>query len=274
MGRISAYIFVLILGLFACSKYRGEVDNLNNGEIWKMGHGGMGFGSTYPMNTRESLIQCLSYNMDGTELDVQLTKDNVLVAFHDEELDAKTDFSGKVNAYTWEELKEARYTVLPNLRFEILRLTDLFEMPETKGKIFSFDIKLYPSGVNEEYLANYESQLINLIITYNLQDRCLVESTNTAFLNDIRAALPEIELYFYPGTSFEEGMQEVLANNYDGITISHRQLSKEKVKEAHNLGKKVITWNTQNKKENKIAVSYHPDIIETDEVRFLSKYLE
>lgn len=273
MGRIVFYLSVLGFVFGACSKYTEEIDNLSNGEIWKMGHGGMGIGKSYPMNTRESILQCLSFDMDGTEMDVQMTKDLVLVAFHDEDLNTKTNFTGKINDYTWEELKEARFDVSPNLSFEILRLTDLFSMTETDGKRFAFDLKLYPSDNNPTYEADYTNQLLDLISNYNLESRCIIESSNAAMLNAIRLLNPVPELYYYPGTTFETGMEVVLANSFNGITISHKELSKEKVKQAHNAGVKIATWNTHSKKENKLAVSYHPDIIETDEVKFLSKYL-
>lgn len=273
MGRIVIYLFLLIFVITSCSKFHGNIDNLNGGKIRKMGHAGMGLGKTYPMNSRESLIQCLNYSMDGTELDVQLTKDNVLVAFHDETMNDQTTFSGLINDYTWEELKAARYNVSPNLRFEILRLEDLFTMEETKGKWFSFDIKLHSAANNSTYLFNFETQLLNLISAYHLDERCMIESSNVEFLNDIGLANTLPELYYYPGTTFEAGMEIVLANQFDGITISHEELSAEKVKQAHNSGVKVATWNTHTRKDNKRAVSYSPDIIETDEVKFLSRYL-
>lgn len=273
MGRSIVYIFILIL-LSACSKYRDEIDNLNNGEIWKMGHGGMGISNAYPMNSRESLMRTLSYDMDGTEMDVQLTKDNVLVAFHDPTMDSKTNFTGKINDYTWEELQNARYTITPNQRFEIVRLTDLFAMQETDGKRFCFDIKLNPSVDAQNYLVDFENELLDLIATYSFEGRCIIESSSVPFLNDIKNQNPDLELFYYPGTTFEEGMEVILDNGFDGITISHKELSKEKVKQAHLLGIKVATWNVNSKKENKLAVSYHPDIIETDEVKFLSHYLK
>lgn len=273
MGRIIIFISLVVLVAVSCSKYHEDIDNLNGGKIRKMGHAGMGIGNTYPMNSRESLIQCISYAMDGSEMDVQLTKDDVLVAFHDETMDKLTDFSGKINDYTWEELKNARFNVSPHLRFEIFRLSDLFAMEETQGKWFSFDIKLYPSANDPDYLSDFETQLLDLISDYHLDERCMVESSNVDFLNAINLANPVPELYYYPGTTFEEGMSVVLAHHFDGLTISYEELSKEKVKQAHNAGVKIATWNTHTKKTNKLAVSYHPDVIETDEVKFLSRYL-
>ena len=69
-----------------------------------MGHGGMGFSNVYPMNTFESIMHCINLGADGTEIDVQMTKDGILVAYHDRELSNKTNKCGLVNDFYWNSL--------------------------------------------------------------------------------------------------------------------------------------------------------------------------
>ena len=85
--------------MFSCKKNKEEILNLNNNKIDVLGHAGMGISSLYPINSAESLLACLHSGADGTELDVQLTMDNVLVAFHDASLSDKTNLSGIITAY-------------------------------------------------------------------------------------------------------------------------------------------------------------------------------
>lgn len=49
-------------------------------------HDRMNVKSLYPINSMESLINTLETNADGTEFDVQMTKDSVLVLFRDGDL--------------------------------------------------------------------------------------------------------------------------------------------------------------------------------------------
>ena len=50
-----------------------------------------GLSSLYPENTLIAFEKALEYQIDGIETDVQLTKDNQMVIFHDEDVSRTTD---------------------------------------------------------------------------------------------------------------------------------------------------------------------------------------
>ena len=101
--RILVYISLLSFSLFACKKKSFQINNLNGGQIEILGHGGSGYADLYPIDTKESVFNCLNLGADGSEMDVQLTKDNVLVLFHDEDLSLNTNMTGLIRQYTFEE---------------------------------------------------------------------------------------------------------------------------------------------------------------------------
>jgi glycerophosphoryl diester phosphodiesterase len=69
--------------------------------VW--GHrGAMDFA---PQNTLPSFRIAEEQGADGVELDVQLTKDGVLVVFHDARVDDLTDGRGPLDSYTWSDLR-------------------------------------------------------------------------------------------------------------------------------------------------------------------------
>ncbi|MCE3297203.1 MAG: glycerophosphoryl diester phosphodiesterase [Crocinitomicaceae bacterium] len=265
--------FGLFAVLLSCMKQEYEIENLNGGTIDKLGHGGMGVGDTYPMNTAESIKKCLSYDMDGTEMDVQMTKDGVLVAFHDEKLDSKTNLSGFVNDVTWAEIHAAKYIVTPHVQYDIIRLDELFASLDAKKYIFSFDVKLYSHGDYTAYFDSYKNALISLIESHTDPAKIMIESQDTVFLNMIKAEKPDYRLFYYPA-SFESGLESCVKHQYSGITISTRSVTKEQVGLAHQNGLLIVTWNTHSKKENREAILKNVDIIETDKVAYLSKALK
>lgn len=63
-------------------------------------------------NSAENSIQafqdCINEGLDGIEVDLQMTKDSVLIIMHDETLDRTTTGSGKVSDYTIDELRKLR----------------------------------------------------------------------------------------------------------------------------------------------------------------------
>ena len=142
--RYLAFIFV-VLFLASCKKHNFEIDNLNGNRIDALGHAGMGLSSLYPINSAESVLNAISIGADGTELDIQLSKDNILVAFHDENLNNSTNLEGFIRDYTWEEIKNASYNSTQYLSYKITRASDLMENVVNRSNyLFSFDAKLYP----------------------------------------------------------------------------------------------------------------------------------
>ena len=114
---------ILLFVVSSCQKEDFEIINLNNNKITVLGHGGMGIGETYPMNSFESILNCLNLGADGTEIDVQMTKDGVLVAFHDESLEHSTNISGRIFNKTWDEIKAA----FRNIDFTVRPAGDITE---------------------------------------------------------------------------------------------------------------------------------------------------
>ena len=62
-----------------------------------------GYSGKYPENTMLAFQKAVEVGCDGIELDVQLTRDGVLVIIHDERIDRTTDGTGSVKDYTYEE---------------------------------------------------------------------------------------------------------------------------------------------------------------------------
>ena len=59
-----------------------------------------------PENSLQAYQNCIDAGFDGIEVDVQLTKDSVLVMMHDRTLDRTTTGKGNVSDYTLEEIKQ------------------------------------------------------------------------------------------------------------------------------------------------------------------------
>ncbi len=62
----------------------------------------------YPENSMETFENTLSYTPATFEIDPRLTKDSVIVLFHDNTLERTSNGTGKVSDYTWEELQKFR----------------------------------------------------------------------------------------------------------------------------------------------------------------------
>jgi glycerophosphoryl diester phosphodiesterase len=269
-------IFCLIFSIIsACKKEEFNIVNLNGNKITALGHAGMGIGNTYPMNSFESITKCLSLEMDGTELDVQMTKDSVLIAYHDQDLSENTNIKGLINSLNWSEIKPAFYNQTPYLNYSIMSLEELFSNTKNLQKYkFTFDCKLYTNNKNMgQFYATYINAVVNLIEKFQLENNVFIESQSVEFLTAFKNTKPDYRLFIYP-SSFESGLDIALSLGIFGITISTHDISKEQIEIAHNNNLFVAIWNTHSETDNIESIHKNPDYIQTDKVKNLVKLLK
>ena len=268
------YFIIISVFLISCEAEVFDVQNLNNNKIIVLGHAGMGSGITYPTNTMESIHACLEEGADGSEMDVQLTKDGVLVAFHDEDLSENTNLSGRINSLNWNEIKGAYYTNIPFLKYEVISLDELFSsITDVKNYFFSFDIKLFEGDENPiSYKKRFIAALVQITEKYDLKEKLFIESVNESFLKELKEEDPRFKLLIYP-PSYESGVEIAKKLNLTGITISVDNISVEQVKEAHDDSLFITVWGVNSRTKNKDAIRKNPDIIQTDRLENLIKLL-
>lgn len=268
---ILCFIFLII----SCKKEEFNITNLNGNRITILGHGGMGVAHTYPMNSYESILNCLNHGMDGTEIDVQMTKDSVLVAFHGYDLSDNTDLKGFVNSLNWNDIKNAHYTSTPYLDYSIISLDQLFSSIDNIQKYkFTFDCKLYTYNNNtSQFHETYINAVINLIEKYHIENNIYIESQSVEFLTLFKNKESDYKFFIYPST-FESGLDIALSHGLFGITISTRDITKAQIEIAHDNNLWVAIWNTHSKSDNIEAINKNPDFIQTDNVKYLIKLLK
>src|SRR6185369_17560544 len=67
-----------------------------------------GASSIAPENTLEAYAAAIDYGADGCEVDLRLTRDGVIVMFHDDMLDHLTESFGDISELTFHETQKLR----------------------------------------------------------------------------------------------------------------------------------------------------------------------
>jgi len=270
MNKISTLLFLLVATSCEKEEVVFEINNLNWDMITVLGHGGMGVASTYPMNSFESVVNCINLGSDGTEMDVQMTKDGVLVAFHDYDLSAKTNLKGVVNSLTWDELKNGYYNETPYMKYSLVSLEQVFSNIENvENYRFTFDCKLYrETTADDTYFDQFAEGIIAIAEKYELQRKICIESNDEQFLSLLQQKRSRYKLFIYPD-NFEEGLSTAISMGLYGITISANLITAAEVKAAHAAGLRVAVWDANSEQENLSAVQMNPDFIQTDNVKYL-----
>ncbi len=239
-----------------------------------MGHGGMGIHSTYPLDSPAGVLSCLSSDADGSEIDVQLTSDSVLVAYHSGDLSEGTNMSGPVWRHTWAEIQQGRFTGVPYTDHHIMSLDAFFGQVDVHDRAISLDIKLHPSGTPDAaYYGTFINAIIRLVDSHSFSDRFYIESQSPQFLSMLKERRSDLKLFYYPPT-FEDGLSTAQTLGVFGISIDMNKISADQMASAHAQGFWVALWNAESNSDNEEAIRLAPEIIQTDRLDHLIGFLD
>lgn len=106
-----------------------------------------------PENTMSSFIKGVELGANGIELDLQKTKDNKIVIFHDDYIDNKSNGKGRIEDYTYGELYKLDFGSWFDNKFNGEHIV-LFEdfAKDFLNKNLTFAIELKVKGIEKETL--------------------------------------------------------------------------------------------------------------------------
>lgn len=273
--RVVVVFFISMSLFFSCGKNKvdlSQIENLNGNKITPFGHAGMGIASQYPINTFESIQSALALGAGGVEMDIQMTKDSVLVLFHDKTLQEQTDLEGMIYEQNWADIKDAIYKNPPFAEYKIISLDQLFEsIKNKKDYIFSLDFKLHEDDHPDSYILRHWNALIKVLDKHDMADHVFVESRRKRYLEKLQELRPDLKLFYLQ--EFERGFEYAKMRGYYGMIMPTTTITAEQVKEAHDAGLRISLFGLLTKNENLDAIEKSPDFLQTDKVKYLVNIL-
>ncbi len=275
------FLILLFLVFTSCERDPPlyEIDNLNGNRIDIFGHAGMGQEFKYPFNTYESIEPLLRSGADGTEMDIQMTRDSVLVLFHNEKLEELTPCTtGRVNDKNWPDIWGCHVASPISYTIKLISFEELLDMLEKSGKnihdyTFTFDCKLYRDQSVAGYMDGFANAILYSANRHGILDRLFIESQDTAFLTLLKSKQNGLQLFYYP-PNFTKGLEIAKRKSLFGITMNSQDITAEQIKEAHRSGVRVALWGLSTERENIDAVNKSPDFIQTDKPIHLLMYFD
>lgn len=206
----------------------------------------------------------MQHPIDGVEIDVKMTRDSVLVAFHADKLESVSDCSGSVDGKNWDELNRCRQRGW--FSKEPISTVDKILRPliKRKGTIVSLDLK--PDTESEPYLKTFTTQITRLIRSYP-EIRFLVESNRPELLSSIAKMNERAETFIYCN-DMNEGISICQRNGLTGVTIDMKYIqNKELIIHARSQQVKTMLWGCGSVFSNRKALELKPNLIQTDHIR-------
>jgi glycerophosphoryl diester phosphodiesterase len=219
-------------------------------------HGHRGTRGMRPENTIPAFEYAIAHGVDVLELDMYVTKDNVVVVSHDPTLHAPICTGPKptvtIKDSTLAELRQWDCGATKNPQFKrqepvpgtrIPTLDDVFNLA-SKGS-FRFNIETKSEVDHPEWTPEpreFVERVLEVIRKHHLEKRVILQSFDFRTLHEMKKLAPEIELAaLYSGKpkSFVEIGKEGGAL---WVSPEYRLVTPQEVAAAHAAGMKVVPW--------------------------------
>lgn len=198
-------------------------------------------------NTIEAFQRALRLGADGIETDIRLTRDGVVVIYHD-------DIFGRVEGLP----KPLQTRAVADMTYDELRANPLTPVGDDSGK------RYVPTF--EDLLTKVKSGLLNVelkrcpkfddlvdktiaILKNHPQqfDRVVLEAPDLKTAEKLRKELGErLKLHLNPGydttLSYQEALEKVLKFKPHSLSVNYKKISLEIIERAHLAGVEVWAW--------------------------------
>ncbi len=253
-----------------------------------------------PENTLASMDYALEVGVDTLELDLGVTKDNVLVLAHDPILNTTlcVDKSGKavtgeiaIRSLTLKQLKEYNCASIKNPRFpkqtpdktqEIATLKEVFELvanskhPVAKTVEFNIETKMvrgFPQLTPSP--KEFAKLIIELATQMKVLDRVTIQSFDHRSLVEAKKLNPKVKVAaLIEGTYPADIVATMKAIPADVFSPDQVWFTKEDVENLRKAGIRTIPWTANKQKEWDVLIAKGVDGIITDDPKALIEYLK
>lgn len=195
-----------------------------------------------PENTLPAIQKAIDETADFVEIDVQETKDQVVVLMHDPDTKRTTGKKKFIWKMTYEQVQELdaggwfskkyKDTPIPTLEETLLL---------AKGKInLNIEIK------TNQHTPDLEEHVVELIKKYRMQDQCVITCVHYSSLVKVKKADKNIKTGYITTTSIGNIDKKGVVDFYSMKSIF---INKENVENLHKNGKEVHAWTVDKKNE-------------------------
>jgi glycerophosphoryl diester phosphodiesterase len=201
-----------------------------------------------PENTMAAFEQALGMGVDMIEIDVEQTRDSVIVVIHDRSVDRTTNGTGLVDSLTYGEIRDLDAGSWFDPQYSVERIPTLDQVLE---KISGRTKLLIEIKEGSERYPNIERRTVESIRRYNAAKWVVVQSFNLKAVERVKSLYPDIRTYYLLGRNFEAFYQEHFESDmpitpanapFEGLAVHYSALDPDKIEGMQRQGFGVYTW--------------------------------
>lgn len=245
--------FIIALYLtFAFVLNYSFVEHIFNWDVLVAAHRGYHLA---PENSLSGIREAIIKGADAVEIDVQMTRDGVLVLNHDKTLKRVAGVNQKVSQLTYDELKKLSIgagTEYPDEKIPTLEEA-LNEIRNNNSRVI---LDLKPNG----FMRDMVIKTVDLIESCEMVENTYVQSFDQNILIEFRKQNPDIKL----GQILIAATGNLSDLDVDFYTIQQYILSDTFIKNSHSKNRSVWVWTVNLDKNIREVLKYRVDGIITD----------
>lgn len=215
-------------------------EKIETSEVRFINYAHRGASQYFPENTLISFEKGIELGATGIELDLQKTKDNKIVIFHDDIIDNKSNGKGKISDYTYDELLKLDFGGWFDNKFKnenIMLFEDFAKSFLNKKLTFAIELKV----------AGIEQDVLRIIKKYKTHNNIYISSFKYEALKNMRKLDKEIKLsWLIKERINQNNINELLKINGSQICPPADLISKEDISLAIKNGLTVRLWGIKN----------------------------
>jgi len=214
-----------------------------------------------PENTIPSFKRAVEAGVDFIELDVRVTRDDVLVIMHDPTVDRTTNGTGRVSELTLAEISELDAGSWFSDEYKGVSVPTLKSVFEEIGDSVGYAIELKVKGIEEK--------VVNLIREFDLVSNTIVLSSLWDSLKKVRELESRLTTMGDMPSPTLENLTKAISQYVNIVSIHETMLEREFVRECHRRGIMVNAWPVNTLHELTHCIQSEVDFITTDRPRLI-----
>lgn len=216
-----------------------------------------GYSAMAPENTLPAIGLAIEHGADYIEVDVQKTKDNILVLFHDRTLKRMAGINKKISDLTYEELSTID---LGNSFDEVFEGTTIATLEE------ALQLSLGKAKLNIELKSSEDDlgqQVVELVETYGMLHDVVITAADYEAIKRVKQYNEEVITGYITSALYGDVSQMEYA---DIFSLQSSFITADLVEDIHRHGKLVHAWTVNNLNEMRRLMELGVDNIITDYV--------
>lgn len=218
-----------------------------------------GLSADAPENTLYAFSDAISAGADFIELDVQQTRDGVLVVMHDSNLKRTTGVNKDIWDVDYADIQDLDAGSWFDPAYANARIPTLEETLQFVDKRAKLNIEIKPTKHGSDTL---EQDVAELITRYQYTDACYVTSFSYGSLKKVKEANPEIRTGYLMSVAYGQFYSLKYA---DAFSLNKVFVTSQVVNAAHQQGKQIFAWTVNGMSEVRSLCNLHVDSIITDD---------